>query len=57
MMSGVGVSLGYGRERAPQDVLGSLDWLAREGFERAPFVWPQWRTPQAEQVPLRRELA
>jgi hypothetical protein len=32
MMSGVGVSLDYGRERAPQDVLDSLDWLAREGF-------------------------
>src|SRR2546430_8140473 len=32
MMSGVGVSLGYGRERAPQDVRDSLDWLAREGF-------------------------
>jgi len=36
MMSGVGVSLDYGRERAPQDVLDSLDWLA-EG--RVSSLW------------------
>jgi hypothetical protein len=28
----MGAALDYGREVAPPDVAGSLDWLAREGF-------------------------
>lgn len=28
----VGLALDYGREKAPQDVLDTLDWLAGEGF-------------------------
>jgi hypothetical protein len=32
-MGGVGVALDYGREKAPQDVAESLDWLEHEGFE------------------------
>jgi hypothetical protein len=28
----VSVALDYGREHAPEDVLGCLDWLASEGF-------------------------
>jgi hypothetical protein len=32
IMGGMGVVLDYGRQRAPQDVLASLDWLAQQGF-------------------------
>jgi hypothetical protein len=32
MMGGVGEVLDYGREKAPPDVAGSLDWLIGEGF-------------------------
>ena len=47
----------YAKRHGGEDFLELVQVVGGEQSERAPFSWPQGRTPKAKQVSLRSELA